>query len=318
MRYSIVGGVEIAEVPVKDFRVILYDGFKKKMGKNRCNAGFFGKFGASEYTLPVGHVVCDYAATSPETLASCKERGRFEGNKFFFNSGTFNYKNPFYGKAVSTLTIKDGRAQIEDIDTLPTGCTYAIAGVPIMRGGKDVKFDPYVIGQGWNGSELRATWHIFVGIKAKTATTVYVMAMKTKKTNMITSAEAFKKFFAMGFCDVIKLDGGGSFYFNVGGKVKSTTENRRVCTIIDMGELETGGNPYPVPTRTLRSGCKGDDVKWLQYELTSRGFTCDIDGRFGPATKQQLMAFQKANGLAVDGVCGPATSAAFMVNAGSK
>ena len=310
MRYYTMNGVEIAEVPVKDFKVILYDGRKKSMGKNRCNAGFFGKFGATEYTLPVGHVVCDYAAASPETLASCRERGRFEGNKFFFNSGTFNYKNQFYGKAVSTLTISGGKARIEDLDTLPD-CDYAIAGVPIMKGGKDVKFDPYVLGQGWNGSELYGTWHIFVGIKSKTATTVYVMAMKTTTSNMVKKAEAFKKFKALGFYDVIKLDGGGSFYFNVNGKAKSTAENRRVCTIIDMGAVQTGGNPYKVPTRTLRSGCKGDDVKWLQYELTARGFACDIDGRFGPATKQQLMAFQKANGLAVDGSCGPATRAAL-------
>lgn len=311
MRHSTVNGIEIAEVPVKEFKVILYDGKKKSMGKNRCNAGFFGKYGSSEYTLPSGHAVCDYAATSPETLASCKERGRFAGNKFSFDSGKWTYKNEFYGNAVSTLVVNDGRAQVKDLETLPASCDYAIAGYPIMRDGQDVKFDPYVIGQGWGGGSLYGTWHIFVGIKEKNASKVYVMAMKTKTTNMIRRAEAYKKFKPLGFYDVIKLDGGGSFYYNINGKAKSTAENRRVCTIIDMGELETGGNPYKVPTRSLRKGTKGDDVKWLQWELNDHGYTCAIDGRFGGDTDRKLRAYQKDAGLAVDGSCGAATRASL-------
>lgn len=306
MRYSTVNGVQIAEVPVEDFRVVLYDGKKKSMGKNRCNAGFFGNYkeAGELFTLPVGHAVCDYEATNKWTRYYCEKRGFFRGDRLYY-SGNLN------GKPVSTLTIKRGMAQIEDLDFLPPNCYYAIAGIPIMRGGQDVKFASYVKNQGWTGSELYGTWHIFVGIKAKSADTVYVMAMKTTTSNMILSAEAYKKFKTMGFYDVIKLDGGGSFYFNTDGKATSTLENRRVCTIIDMGEVDKSGNPYPVPTRTLRSGCKGDDVKWLQWELTSRGFTCSVDGRFGPATKTQVMAYQKANGLAVDGSCGPATSASI-------
>lgn len=304
MKYTTVNGVEIAEVPVRDFRVVLYDGKKKSMGKNRCNAGFFGNYKESGklFTLPVGHVVCDYEATSEWTRHYCAPSIR--GSKM-------HYSDTVNGKAVSTLTISGGKARIEDLDTLPA-CDYAIAGVPIMRGGKDVKFDPYVLGQGWNGSELYGTWHIFVGIKSKTATTVYVMAMKTTTSNMVKKAEAFKKFKAMGFYDVIKLDGGGSFYFNVNGKAKSTAENRRVCTIIDMGAVEKSGNPYPVPTRTLRYLTKGDDVKWMQWQLTAKGYACTIDGSYGPTTKTRVMAFQRAKGLAADGICGPATRAALI------
>lgn len=310
MKYSEINGIRIAAVPVQDFKIILYDGKKNSMGKNRCNAGFFGKFGSTKYTLPVGHVVCDYAATSPETMASCRERGRFEGNKFFFNSATFTYKNQFYGKAVSTLIVNDGWARIEDLDTLPE-CDYAIAGVPIMRHGEDVKFSTYVRNQGWNGSELYGTWHVFLGIKEERADTIYVMGMKTTTSNMILSAEAYKKFKALGFHEVIKLDGGGSFYFNADGKTKTTLENRRVCTIIDMGETDTGGNPYPVPTRALTRGKKGSDVAWLQWELDNHGFPCDIDGSFGPATEKQLKAYQKMHKLEVDGSCGPATRASL-------
>lgn len=304
MKYTTVNGVEIAEVPVKDFKVVVYDGKKKSMGKNRCNAGFFGNYkeAGKLFTLPVGHVVGDYQATEEWTRHYCGPSIR---------GGRLHYSDTINGKAVSTLIVSGGKARIEDLEVLPD-CTYAIAGIPIMRDGKDVKFATYVKGQGWTGSELYGTWHIFLGIKEKSASTVYVMAMKTTTNNMILSAEAFKKFKTMGFYDVIKLDGGGSFYFNADGKVKNTLENRRVCTIIDMGSVEKSGNPYPVPTRTLRYLMKGEDVKWMQWQLTAKGFACTIDGSYGPTTKTRVMAFQRAKGLAVDGICGPDTRSALM------
>ena len=113
--------------------------------------------------------------------------------------------------------------------------------------------------------------------------------------------------------DVIKLDGGGSFYFNAAGNTVSTYENRRVCTILDFGENE--GNPYAVPTSTLRAGSSNrSGVYWLQWELTDHGFPCELDGSFGPATLRQLKAYQQAAGLAVDGSCGPATRASLLKN----
>lgn len=237
MKYYEKNGLHIAEVPAQDFQVILVDEKKMSIGNNRCNGGFFGSFSESgeAFTLPVGHLVCDYAAKSKWTEFYCKQRGKFQGGKFRFDSGAWSYGNPFYGKAQSTLVIKDGAASIQDLRHAPEDCSYAIAGVPIMRNGDDVKFATYVRGQGWDGSTLYGTWHIFVGIKASTASTVYVMAMKTSTGNMILSAEAYRKFKAMGFWDVIKLDGGGSFYFNAGGRKKYTAENRRVCTILNLG-----------------------------------------------------------------------------------
>lgn len=309
MNYSEVNGIRMAEVPVKEFRVLLYDGRKKAMGANRCNGGFFGKYGASNYTLPAGHVVCDFAAESPETLASCRERGYFEGDKFSFDAGKWSYKNEFYGKSVSTLIIRDGVAEVNDVTTLPKGCSYAIAGVPVMRHGEDCKFTAYVTAQGWGSGSLRATWHIFVGLKADRADKVWVMAMKTSTSNMIKTSEAYKRFKALGFCDVIKLDGGGSFYFSAGGKTKYTAENRRVCTIISMSD----GNPYPVPTWTLFRGNNilKDGNRWLQWELNARGYPCGIDGKFGAETERQLKAYQAANGLKADGRCGKATRTAL-------
>lgn len=52
----------------------------------------------------------------------------------------------------------------------------------------------------------------------------------------------------------------------------------------------------------LRRGMKGVPVKRLQEKL---GITAD--GDFGPATEKAVKEYQKANGLAVDGIAGPDT-----------
>ena len=141
---------------------------------------------------------------------------------------------------------------------------------------------------------------------------VYVMAMKTKTKNMIVSAEAFKKFKALGMVDVIKLDGGGSFIMNVGGKnVASTLENRRINTIITF-DTKTE-NPYEIPTVALQKGNRYKEFnRWLQWQLNELGYFCDIDGSFGNATLRQVLAFQKDHNLVEDGSVGPATRAVLL------
>ena len=76
----------------------------------------------------------------------------------------------------------------------------------------------------------------------------------------------------------------------------------RVNAFLGAGEER---NPYPVPIRTLKRtypSMKGDDVKWLQFEL---GIT--VDGSFGGQTLKAVKEFQKQHGLEVDGRVGPAT-----------
>ncbi len=322
MRYTTHNGIYIAEVPVRDFKVVMVDQRKKNTGKtNVCNAGFFQNFdeGKTSFTLPVGHVVADFAAACSWVEHYCKVRGSVANGKVSFDSGSWDYMNQFKDKKVSTLSVINGKARIDELLHLLPNTDYAIAGVPIMRDGNDVKYATFVRGQGWFGSELYGTWHNFLGLKAESADTIYVMAMKTTTGNMVSSAEAYKKFKPLGFRDVIKLDGGGSFYFNAAGKTLQTSENRRVNTIIEFGALETkpaaqdgSKNPYKEPTGAIKygSGSK-ESVKWLQWELNRHGYACDIDGSFGPATDRLLRKFQKDHGLAVDGSCGPATRAAL-------
>ena len=77
--------------------------------------------------------------------------------------------------------------------------------------------------------------------------------------------------------------------------------------------LSSGGSsiPYPEPTRTLKNGCTGNDVKWLQEAMTRIGYQLVTDGDFGPVTENKVKAFQKAAGLTVDGKVGPATRKAI-------
>jgi murein L,D-transpeptidase YcbB/YkuD len=64
----------------------------------------------------------------------------------------------------------------------------------------------------------------------------------------------------------------------------------------------------PTPP-TISEGAHGATVKWLQYLLVRRTLSdaTQIDGVFGPTTKNAVEEFQGDSGLAVDGVVGPAT-----------
>jgi putative chitinase len=71
---------------------------------------------------------------------------------------------------------------------------------------------------------------------------------------------------------------------------------------------------YPV----LRRGDEGESVGALQRRLGALGFSPGRrDGRFGAATEAALMAFQRAEGLLADGVCGPLTWAALEPGVGA-
>ena len=68
-----------------------------------------------------------------------------------------------------------------------------------------------------------------------------------------------------------------------------------------------------VPEGLIRKGDSGLAVTWLQTRLTAEGYLPkgQIDGIFGNFTLGALLAFQFEHGLAVDGICGPATKAAL-------
>ena len=78
-------------------------------------------------------------------------------------------------------------------------------------------------------------------------------------------------------------------------------------------EPEGIGTSTVVSMPTIRYGSRGDAVKVLQTRLNAAGYNCGTaDGIWGGKTDAAVRAFQKARGLAVDGIVGPKTWAELM------
>ena len=68
------------------------------------------------------------------------------------------------------------------------------------------------------------------------------------------------------------------------------------------------GIAFATYSRTLKRGCKGDDVLELQQSLNQLAFSSlTLNGSYGSATVKAVKAFQKAQKLTVDGIAGTKT-----------
>lgn len=75
-------------------------------------------------------------------------------------------------------------------------------------------------------------------------------------------------------------------------------------------ETATVKPDYTLGMRYLQKGCKGEDVRALQFLLRERGYNGNMgtpDGIFGKNTDAAVRSYQKANGLSADGIVGKAT-----------
>ncbi len=64
----------------------------------------------------------------------------------------------------------------------------------------------------------------------------------------------------------------------------------------------------PTPEPMLRTGSAGQEVKDLQSRLKALGYyTGEVDGKFGAATKEAVILFQRTNDLQADGIVGSET-----------
>ena len=86
----------------------------------------------------------------------------------------------------------------------------------------------------------------------------------------------------------------------------TTTTTTTTAPAPTTPETTGGGNP-PV----LERGDAGPSVRDLQHKLHDLRYWVPVDGDFGRLTEQAVYAFQKANGISVDGRVGPQTRAAL-------
>src|SRR3954471_20111386 len=84
---------------------------------------------------------------------------------------------------------------------------------------------------------------------------------------------------------------------------------RSASTLLGRKIMSGSISPWPV----VRSGSNGHPIKTLQYLLQARGHSTAVDGAFGPNTEAAVKAFQASRGLTADGVVGPVTWAALVV-----
>lgn len=80
--------------------------------------------------------------------------------------------------------------------------------------------------------------------------------------------------------------------------------SKLATTIASTANLTAISASLPV----LKKGVVHQSVKLLQAYLNACGYSCgECDGSFGPNTESQFKAWQKAEGLTVDGSCGKAS-----------
>ncbi|MBO5469361.1 MAG: leucine-rich repeat protein [Lachnospiraceae bacterium] len=73
------------------------------------------------------------------------------------------------------------------------------------------------------------------------------------------------------------------------------------------------GAPYPIPTTVIRSGSRGDQVKWVQkFANDVMGAGISVDGVAGNQTVYAIKVFQQQNGLTADAMAGTQTIAKML------
>lgn len=184
-------------------------------------------------------------------------------------------------------------------------------------------------------SQLSAKWHNYFGMKCGSAWKGQSVNLATKEeynSQLVNIRDNFRVYGSMeegvkGYFDFIST----KRYENLksattpkeylemikrDGYATSSSYVSSCLAIISRHDLERydsetipKGNPYALTDAVMRSGSRGESVKWLQYELTSKGYPLAIDGIYGPKTTEMVRKFQ--TDAFVDGICGPQTLSAL-------
>ena len=83
---------------------------------------------------------------------------------------------------------------------------------------------------------------------------------------------------------------------------KKTTKKKKKHSSKKATNATLPGDSKHLGDRVLREGMSGHDVRVLQDYLTIAGYPTSIDGNFGPATKTNVVSFQRAQNFTPNGV----------------
>ena len=118
----------------------------------------------------------------------------------------------------------------------------------------------------------------------------------------------------IGTLNAIMLDcGGSSQMYNNGTYLQA--EKRKVAYWIcvwteenKITPIDKETCPFREPTVTIKYGSRGEGAKWVQWYLNKvNNINLVVDGIFGNASKNALVAYQKKKGLIADALCGANT-----------
>lgn len=184
-------------------------------------------------------------------------------------------------------------------------------------------------------SQLSSRWHNYFGMKCGSAWKGQSVNLATKEeynSQLVNIRDNFRVFSSMeegvkGYFDFISTKRYANLknattpkeYLEMikrDGYATSSSYVNSCMTVISRHDLERydsettpKGNPYALTDAVMRTGSRGESVKWLQYELTSKGYPLAIDGIYGPKTTEMVKKFQ--TDAFVDGICGPQTLSAL-------
>ena len=253
--YYVSDGIHFIKIPVSKFCIRYHDKSKRAGTGNYFNLGFFANFSESvngssiAFTLPVANLVCDINQADVHSVAwkYLVESGRGVVNgKLIFPANTSG--TDFKGKNVSTLVIDvNNKVSIAKLQTYGNllsingaSIKYAVSGVPIIVDGKDGKWTAECVPEGWGSGAVAAAWHTALGVKKSEPDFIYCIAFRTTTGNMLNTggkSESWSLLGKYGFETVLKMDGGGSFYFKYGSVIledPTRPGDRRISNIVQL------------------------------------------------------------------------------------
>ena len=183
-------------------------------------------------------------------------------------------------------------------------------------------------------SQLSARWHNYFGMKTGSQWHGKSVNLSTKEeynSQLVSIKDNFRVYDSMeegviGYFDFISTKRYANLknattpkeyleFIKRDGYATSSSYVNSCMAVISRHDLERYdsfetipfGNPYSLTASVMRSGARGESVKWLQWELDSKGYPLNVDGIYGPKTEAAVRQFQMD--VFVDGVVGPDTLA---------